>query len=788
MERKVNYRLSLLACCAASVFFAAFLSCSPKRVYNEGINVIPAPVSVEERSGTFKLADGMTIVAENGEPAEVAEFYAARLMRSTGYEIGVSDRVPRNGDIVLRLLDDGSVQPEGYILEVSADGIIVTAGDRSGLFYGMGTLMQLLPAEIESTARVKGIRWSVPCVRIEDYPRFGYRGIMQDPCRHFITVDDIKKHLDVMAMYKLNVMHLHLTEDQGWRMEIRKYPELTEIGGRRIEGEGTVHEGYYTQEELKDIVEYARQRCITVIPEIEFPGHALAAMAAFPELSCSGLPTTPRIIWGVEDVVMCAGKESTFRFAEDVLREVAEIFPSEYIHIGGDECPKGEWEKCPLCQRRIDQEGLRYGNDGFTPEQRLQSYFIGRIEGIVEKLGRRIIGWDEILEGGLPESATVMSWRGLYGGIEAASQGHDVVMSPSSDGMYLNFYQGDPKVEPVGIGGDYPLESVYAYDPVPDTLRKMGKEHHILGVQGNCWSEYMYTEADRENFIYPKVMAVAEVGWSPAERKDFGDFCRRLDNTYVRLDAYGINYHIPLPEQPGGSCNTVAFVDTVSVAFTSTRPVRMLYTLDPDGQPDKEYTGPIVLDGDGTIRICSVLPSGKRSETRTVRMVKQEYAPASDIDTVSLGHGLEVRVTDGTFLDRAALDSAEAEWRSLEVSSLRDLTSIVPSDNAMRDFPQYAALASGYVMIPEDGIYYFSSNYNDVSIDGRMLIDNDGKVKKFSHSDCAVALAKGLHSIDVTFLGHITGGWPSNWDSGDIMFRKKEWTEFIPVGSGMLWH
>lgn len=783
--KKAYLRLFTVLYAYSAILFSA---CSGEQEYNRGINIIPAPVSVEEGRGSFLLRDGMSIAANGEEASEVARFYADRIMRATGYNLHVTDNAAGNGNVVLNLKRDGTIPAEGYFLEVTSDGVTVTAGDRSGLFYGMGSLMQLLPAEIESDDHVEGVRWQMPCVRIEDYPRFKYRGIMHDPCRNFMSVDEVKKHLDVMAMFKLNVMHFHLTEDQGWRMEIRKYPELTEAGSVRVEGDGTVHKGYYTQDELKDIVEYARQRCITVIPEIEFPGHALAAITAIPELSCSGQPTSPRIIWGVEDIVMCAGKESTFRFAEDILAEVAEIFPSPYIHIGGDECPKAEWQKCPLCQKRIDREGLRYGKDGFTPEQRLQSYFIGRIEQIVEKLGRRIIGWDEILEGGLPESATVMSWRGLSGGIEAASQGHDVVMSPSSDGMYLNFYQGDPKVEPVGIGGDFPLESVYSYDPVPDTLIAMGKDHHVLGVQGNCWSEYMYTDSLRQNFIYPKVLAVAEVGWSQLDNKDFDDFCLRLANACVRMDAHGINYHIPLPEQPGGSCNRIAFTDTAEIAFTATRPVKMLFTLDPDGQPDREYVKPIVMTHSGTLRICSVLPSGKMSEIRTIRVEKQDYAPAVEADTVSLSKGLSVRVAQGMFLDRKSLNAEEREWKQISVTSLPGIVSIVPSDNSMRDFPQYAALASGYIMIPEDGIYYFSSNYNDVSIDGQIAIDNDGKVKKFSHGDCALALAKGLHRIEVTFLGHIIGGWPSNWDSGNVLIRKSGESGFRPVGPEMLWY
>ena len=772
----------------AAVFF---VSCTTSvKPYNEGVNVIPAPASLEISEGFYRLGNGTEIVA-SGDAAEVAGFYAAKMKASTGYDIRVTAG-PSSGKGAIRLIcaEPGKLPSEGYVLEVTPDGVTAESADRNGFFYAMASLMQLFPAEIESRELVRGVKWTAPCVRIADYPRFGYRGLHLDPSRHFMSIEDVRKHIDLMAMFKLNVMHFHLTDDQGWRMEIKRYPELTAEGSVRIEGDGSVHKGYYTQEELRSLVEYASERGIVIIPEIEVPGHALAAISAYPELSCFNTDITPRIIWGVEDIVMCAGKEEVFEFVENVVKEVADVFPSEYIHIGGDECPKAEWEKCPLCQARIDREGLRYGNDGHTPEQRLQSYFIKRVESIVAGYGRRIIGWDEILEGGLPASATVMSWRGLFGGIAAASQGHDVIMTPSSEGLYLNFYQGDPKAEPLTIGGYFPLETLYAYAPVPDTLVSLGKDSHILGVQGNTWSEYMYDEDLREYMIYPAALAVAEIGWSRPSDKDFADFCRRLDNACVRLDAHGINYHIPLPEQPYGSCDKVAFTDTAEVVFTTTRPVKMVYTIDGTmpGPGSEVYDAPIILTEDTEIRICSVLPSGRTSPVRTVKVVREDCAPAARTSTDGLSKGLEMRVTHGTFLSRNDLVRGKRTWERRVAESLGALVSVVPSDNQMRDFPQYAAIASGYVMIPEDGIYYLASNLNDVSIDGEMVIDNDGEPKKYSRHDTSLALAKGLHRIEATFLGHIIGGWPSNWDSGNIMIRKSTDSTFSAITPDMLWH
>ena len=776
-----------------AVLFAAvsLLSCSKStKVYNEGINIIPVPVEMElSEQEDFILNKSTVIVADGELQREVAEFFAAKIAKSTGFDLKIVSEAPATNFILLEINPEMEIKEEGYTLDVTPENVVVSAKERSGLFYGMATVMQLLPAEIESLSKVRGIEWAIPAVKIADYPRFSYRGLHLDPCRHFMTVEDVKKHLDLMSMFKFNIMHFHLTEDQGWRIEIKKYPLLTELGSKRVEGEGFVHEGFYTQEELKELVEYARMRNITIIPEIEVPGHALAAITGYPWLSCNEQETTPRIIWGVEDVVMCAGKETTFEFVEDVIKEVVEIFPSEYIHIGGDECPKGEWEKCPLCQAKIKELGIDKTIKGHTPEMRLQSYFIERVEKIVEKYGRKIIGWDEILEGGLAPSATVMSWRGLWGGIAAAMQGHDAIMTPSTDGYYFDHYQGDYRIEPMAIGGFTTLEKVYSYNPVPDTIKAMGLEHHILGVQGNTWSEYMYDESVREYRIYPKAFALAEVAWSPMERKDFKDFDRRVNNAYVRLDQYEVNYHIPQPEQPGGSYNFIAFVDSTVMEFTTTRPVKMVYTLD-GSEPtpsSREYTEPFVLTENTTVKIRSVLPSGKCSPVRTIIVEKQQYAPATEVEGAQ--QGLKMEVTQGTFLNRAQLNSQQREWSQSVIESTRDLVNVVPSDNYMREnFPQFASVATGYIMIPEDGIYYFGTNFNDLSIDGKLVVDNDDKVKRYSSTGTSVALAKGLHPIKVTFLGHILGGWPSNWDRGDIMMREKSDEKFYRVSPEMLWY
>ena len=752
--------------------------------YNEGINIIPMPQNLVQNQGVFKLSSGTSFGATTDEAKTVAEFFAAKMRNATGYNISVSDK----GDITLTLDAALDVNDEGYTLDVTSEGVTVKAKTPQGLFYGMQSFMQLLPAEIESAEKASGIAWQAPAVSIKDEPRFGYRGVMLDVCRHFIPVEDIKKQIDVLSLFKINRLHWHLTEDQGWRIEIKKYPKLTEVGSKRIDGEGTEYKGYYTQEEIKEVVKYAQDRFITIVPELEMPGHELAAIAAYPELSCKGEAITPRIIWGVEDIVMCPGKEDMFVFLENVIKEMVELFPGTYFHVGGDECPKTSWKNCPTCQARIKKEGLK-ADGKHTAEERLQSYVITRMEGVLAKYGKKIIGWDEILEGGLSPDATVMSWRGEEGGIASALQDHDVIMTPGGNGMYLDHYQGDSKIEPVAIGGYTTLEKTYSYNPTPDTLVAMKKDHFVKGVQTNIWTEYLYNVDLVEYRMYPRVLALSEIGWTNVDRKNFDDFARRINNAYVRLDEHAVNYHIPQPEQPNGSCNFVAFVDSTSLEFKTTRPVKMVYTIDgtePTAQ-SAEYTAPLTFTETTTLKIASALPSGKLSPVRTIQVEKQALAPAKEVAKTT--PGLNMQVFDGMYLNVEALKSANVQPKTTKViKETKELREQVQTSESMRGVKQYAAVAEGYVNIPEDGVYYISSDLEEVWIDGKLLINNGGEVKRFSRHDNSVALAKGLHEIKAVFLGHIIGGWPSNWNDGSINLRKADADKFTKIDGKMLCH
>ncbi|MDZ7634477.1 MAG: beta-N-acetylhexosaminidase [Bacteroidales bacterium] len=435
--------------------------------------------------------------------------------------------------------------PEAYRLEVSGDAITIEAGNEAGVFYAFQTLMQLIwPSQQEIRGEI-----AIPCVAITDKPQYRWRGMHLDVSRHFFPKEFIFKMLDAMAMHKLNTFHWHLTDDQGWRIEIDGYPELASVAAWRDETlighgsetpwvyDGKRYGGYYTKEDVREVVEYAARLHINVLPEIEMPGHAVAALQAYPQLSCTGGPVPPFNRWGVSEDVFCPGREETFEFLEGVLSEVAELFPYEYIHIGGDECPKVRWQQCDLCQERIAENGLK-------DEHELQSWFIKRIEAFLASKGKKIIGWDEILEGGIADNAAVMSWRGHSGGIQAANMGHDVVMTPHSF-VYLDYYQSKYN-EPLAIGGMLDMRKVYSIDIMPPEIEEE-KKKHIIGAQVNVWTEYMADEQHVEYMVFPRLAALAEALWTPASRLDYDDFTTRMNSQYARYDAMGIGYRVPYP-------------------------------------------------------------------------------------------------------------------------------------------------------------------------------------------------------------------------------------------------
>lgn len=747
--------------------------------YNEGINVTPIPLELTQNEGSFVLSKNVVFAVNDPSLDKVVSYFAAKIKNSTGYDLDIKTNTPSSNFISVNLDKDIAVNDEGYLLDVTEKGINIKAKTPQGAFYGMQTVMQLFPAEIESPTLIKYIEWKAPNVTIKDEPRFPYRGQHLDVCRHFADVDYLKKQLDVLAMFKINKFHWHLTEDQAWRIEIKKYPKLTEIGAKRVEGDGSTYGPYfYTQEQVKEIVAYAKERFIEVIPEIELPGHAVAALAGYPELSCTGGPFEVRNIWGVANDVYCAGNDSTFQFLTDVIEEVIPLFESEYFHIGGDECPKIRWEKCPKCQARIKELGLKSDKD-HSAEEKLQSYFVQRMEKVLLKHNKKMIGWDEILEGGLAPTATVMSWRGEEGGIAAANMGHDVIMTPGA-WLYLDKYQGDSKLLPVTIGGLLTLEKTYSYEPVPEKIAE-DKKHHILGAQGNVWTEYMYTATGHmENMTYPRIIALAEVDWSAKERKDYKDFERRINNQLVRLDMHGINYFIPNPEQTTPSSNFVAFLDSTILEFKTSMPVKFVYTTD-GSEPSLTsavYEKPLTFTENTTLKIRTVLVSEKMGETRTIIIEKQALTPAVQKQAGDKV-GLKAEYYKGVARKATELEGKtpdEVEYITFPQKAKHRVEGYV--EVYPEDF--YSTVLSGYIDIPEDGVYYFSTD-SELWIDGKLFITNDnGKdiARRFSSADKSIALAKGLHAVKLVRLGAIFGGWPTQWENISLSMRHEKEKEF----------
>lgn len=510
--------------------------------------IIPMPLSLEEKQGEFIINDRTRIVLKDKKAKAPLPFLTDRLSQISGLNLKTQNSIGKedNNTIIFTSAEDKTLGQEGYKINVTDKQIQIQANEEAGFFYAIQSLLQLLPPEIYSDKKEFISKWSIPAVAITDIPRFNYRGLHLDVGRHMYSVAFIKKYIDLLAMQKMNRFHWHLTEDQGWRIEIKHYPRLTEIGSIRKETisnryssmfpeiyDSTPYGGFYTQEEVKEIVAYAQKRYVTIIPEIDLPGHMLAALAAYPYLGCTGGPYEVGTRWGIYDDVLCAGNEKIYSFIENIMDEVLQLFPGEFVHIGGDECPKTRWKACPKCQAKIKAEGLK-------DEHELQSYVIRRVEKYLNAHGRKVIGWDEILEGGIAPNAALMSWRGVAGGITAAKSGHPVIMTPNTH-VYLDHYQANMDISPLANGRIAALEWTYGYDPIPRELTPEEAEN-IKGIQANVWTEYIRTPEQVEYMAYPRANAVAEIGWSSPDNKDWSNYLKRLQVQFERWRFYGLNY------------------------------------------------------------------------------------------------------------------------------------------------------------------------------------------------------------------------------------------------------
>ena len=527
--------------CAALALLAA---CSQPLPNPEAFSVIPCPNEVSLSQGAFNVK-GVSIAVD---PAldEASQAAVQRFVSALETASGVKTKSGKALSFVL----NANLAPEQYVIDIQPKAARVEASALNGFVYACETLKQMLPAAIYGSTAKADAGWVLPCAHIEDQPRFAYRGMHLDPCRHFFTIEETKRYLDVMAAYKLNRFHWHLTEDQGWRMEVKAYPKLTEVGAWRNgtvikkdwnSNDGIRYGGFYTQEQMKEIVAYAAERGITVIPEVDLPGHMVAALAAYPELGCTGGPYEVWTRWGVAPDILCAGNEEIYTFLEAVLTELIDIFPSEYIHIGGDEAFNEEmgipWDHCPKCAAKMKELGIKKGP---MAKHYLQNYVTSRMQDFLNSKGRKIIGWDEILEGNLAPGATVMSWRGVSGGIEAAKKGFDAIMTPNSF-MYFDYYQSEERdKEPFAIGGFLPVEDVYAYEPFEGL--EESAQSHILGVQANLWTEYIATPEHLEYMLLPRMCALSEIQWCQAGKKDYYRFNQSLNHSFAMFDAMGLSY------------------------------------------------------------------------------------------------------------------------------------------------------------------------------------------------------------------------------------------------------
>ena len=742
-----------------SLFFSS--AGGHRAIAGSSIAIIPKPLKIEETPGKFAIDARTRILVDkkSGTLGDVATFLAGELRRATGFPLPVvldaEVKGAKNAILLSVPLTGKPTGAEGYELTVTPNFVRIAAQAPAGVFYGEQTLFQLLPAEFEEDTPVRGVAWEIPCVFVEDAPRFAWRGMHLDVGRHFMPKQFVKRYIDLLARYKFNTFHWHLTEDQGWRIEIKKYPRLTAVGAWRKEttGDGQPYGGYYSQGDVREIVAYAREHFITIVPEIEMPGHATALLAAYPELSCTGGPFDVGTHWDVFDDVLCPGKEKTFIVLQDILSEVMQLFPGTYIHVGGDECPKVRWKECPACQARMKSEGL-------ASEHELQSYFTRRIEKFLNANGRRLVGWDEILEGGLAANATVMSWRGTEGGIAAARSGHDVVMTPTS-ACYFDYAQGRTG-EPEGNDGYLPLDTVYAYEPIPAVL-SADEAKHILGVQGNVWTERMPDARMVEYMVFPRACALAEVAWSDPTIKGYGDFCGRMAVHDDRLAAHGVNVRIPPPTGFEGSRTFFGTTEVTPAHSVPGSTVR--YTVDgtePNGRSP-------VLGGSITVRSNMVLKARTFLGSGLTGPVATGYYSVVD----PAADGVEYRVYEGNGAgeqeagSQVAVASGIAYGLAIDAIPHREKSAVI--------------LLKGKISVERDGVYSFWIIADDrslLSIDKMpVVVDTSGRGRRESLG--RISLKGGLHDLSLRFEKGSSG-------SGFNVFVEGPGLERQRVPAGML--
>jgi len=711
------------------------------------LNIIPQPQNITVEKGYFTLTEQTQLVYQGLDKQVLDMIHKIQndIHISTGYKLKVVNSTPDNNHITFNLNPKTIDRTEAYRLITEPQHITLEASTIKGLFYAYQTLRNILPFEIETTPQ----NWKAPCLIIDDYPRFKHRGLNIDVARHFYPIDFIKKQLDLMAFYKINVFHWHLTDDQGWRIEIKKYPKLTSIGSKRKEtlvGHGAnppfkydniPYSGYYSQEEIKELIQYASERHITIIPEIELPGHSLAALASYPELGCSGGPYEVATHWGSFDDVICAGKESSYQIIENILSEVAGLFPSEIIHIGGDECTKNRWRECRHCQQRIKANALKDEND-------LEHYFIKRIQTIVEKHGKKMAGWDEIMSDQSLTNATVVVCQDNAQFKNIINNRNTIIQSPSNR-MYFDHYQTDPQKHPLAIGGYTPLKEVYCYEPFPDELLE-NELKAIKGVQANCWTEYMANESQLEFMLYPRVCALAELAWTSPKQKNWPDFTSRMEMHYSRLKQADINYFYEVPK-PIVDNEQINFIQSTQLIFKNPSDNFEIYYTTDGSEPNRHsklYTQAIQINSSGTIKAITINKvNQEKSKIAIINLNQLQFQ--KPIDSKAQKRGLNYTLYLGRFKTVKEIQNI-AKSRSGQIQN-----TFIPDSIQQESF---GIVYNGFISIDKKGIYQFSLSSDDGSsfyIGEKQVVNNDGIHGNKTESG-AIALKKGLYPVKIFYF------------------------------------
>jgi hexosaminidase len=701
----------------ASIFL--IWSCKPTKTFvkNE-LALIPQPQKMVLGESSFRFKNSTKLVVESVEQKLIAAQFAGLFEKAAGWKpdiiVGGDE-----GSNQIYFITEPMMGPEAYSLEVTKNRIEIKAAKPAGFFYAIQTLRQLLPAEIESSQIHQKFEWEVPVISITDHPNFKWRGFMLDVSRHFFPKEDVFKMIDYLSIHKINTLHLHLVDDQGWRIEIKKYPKLTQVGAWRVDredkpwnarpkqetGEKATYGGFYTQDDIREMVAYAQSHFINIVPEIEMPAHVTSALSAYPQFSCSGGPFTLPAggLWPITDIY-CAGKDSTFLFLQDVLTEVMDLFPYKYIHIGGDEATKTSWGKCPDCKKRIKTEGLKNVEE-------LQSYFIKRIEKFVNSKGKVLLGWDEILEGGLPPEATVMSWRGYKGGIEAANQGHDVVMTPTSE-CYFDYYQGPKSQETMAVGSYLPLSKVYKFNPIPSTLSSEAAKH-ILGGQANLWSEYVPNLKRAEYMTFPRIAALAEALWSPKEVRNWEDFSGRIQLFMKRYDLMGINYSKSAFKVTAKSLINI-LKKQLSVGLESELSgAQIHYTIDGSEPNSKSplFSEPVLMDKTQTMKAVTTVNDQptEKSMSQSFNINKATAKPVKYLMPNSenyKGSG-EYTLVNGV---RGSTNHHDGEWQAWEGQNMEVVIDLQQSTDIHKISVGSLQNADAWIFLPKKMEFFVSSD------------------------------------------------------------------------------